>query len=788
MVRTLKNLVGALVGASALGWAPALHGRSRHWPRLLVARPWAVLAAVALITALACGSALSTRVDSSTEMWFLDGDPALADYRGFTRQFGSEEAIVVGVVARDGKDVFETSALAVIEDLSAALESAPWVSDVASLTRTDTIGSDAEGIVIAPATTGSRSLGAGTLRERVLTDPLLVGSLVSPDGRLATVVGRLDPAGANLEGKSALRAEAELIVARTEAATGHRLLLGGTPVMEPTINLQAQSDIVRSVPLIFALLVLAIYAVFRRLLVVALTLSIVGIALAWTLGLMAAFESPLNLVSSALIGLIVAVGIADPVHFYSEFESRARAYEGHFDAIRQSLRAMIVPCAFTSLTTIAGLLAFSGSDLGPVREFGFAAAFGVAVALLVTLTALPAALSVLPRRFSVPSSSSLKSIDGLLVAAADFAIRRRGVLVGSAGAVLVGAAIAWSTLEVAVNPLTFLPPSSPLRQATVVLDEGLGGTTTLEIVAETSAGEALSPRAVDVVARIESWLARQPGVGFVRSALVTLRSLNSAVTGVAGASLPTSPEGLAQLLVLIEGESLDAFVDPGRSSVRISAPVQLTGSGTVHEWRHELDTFLDGLVGDDVQAIVVTGYVHLISKMEEYLISSQLSSAAIALVVITIMMTIVLRSPRLGLLSLVPNVLPVAGAIGAMGLLGIPLDPGTVMVSAIALGIVVDDTVHFLVRYQRLRAAGEDVDAAIRETVLESGRPIVVTSLVLSASFAVLVVADFSPTVHFGAVLAVTVLMALPADLVLLPAVLALVDGAKPEAARGVSR
>jgi uncharacterized protein len=216
-------------------------------------------------------------------------------------------------------------------------------------------------------------------------------------------------------------------------------------------------------------------------------------------------------------------------------------------------------------------------------------------------------------------------------------------------------------------------------------------------------------------------------------------------------------------------------VQDGYSLGRMSARVRFKDSAPALHALDELDAELARDFSTPELRVEATGFLKLMGQMENYILRSQIGSFAIAFSSITAMMILLLRSVRLGLFSMIPNLAPIAIGLGLMGWVGIPLDPGTVMIASIALGLVVDDTVHFMHRLRHPLAEGESLETAIRETMADTGRPIVATSLVLAAGYAVLGLGSFAPNVNFGVVTACVILIALVADLVMLPAALVLV-------------
>ena len=251
--------------------------------------------------------------------------------------------------------------------------------------------------------------------------------------------------------------------------------------------------------------------------------------------------------------------------------------------------------------------------------------------------------------------------------------------------------------------------------------------------------------------------------------------MNRVFTGepVAGNVIPATRDLVAQFYLLLEqAGDLDTLVQGDYSVGRVTARVRFADAERLTA---ALDAGLPSWVvgdGSGEMAVTTTGYLKVMAEIEGYLIASQVRSFAVAFVVVVVLLALVLRSVRLALFAMIPNVVPILMGLGFMALAKIPLDPGTVMIGGVAIGLVVDDTVHFLVRLRRLVAQGSPLDAAVRRTLEQVARPIIATSVTLAAGFGVMTTASFSPNAHFGAVTAVVILLALIGDLIVLPAAL----------------
>jgi predicted RND superfamily exporter protein len=752
--------------------------------RGLLLRRVIVLIAIGAITAVAILGAVRLRFDSSIEIWFLDNDPSLVTYRSFLKRFAADEVAVVGVFA---DDVFDPQVLRGVKQLGRALEKAPHALRVRSLATVKVFdNTDDEGLKIAPVYSEAPKSDAErkALRGKTLQNKLLRGTLVSPDGRATAIIVEMKAA------RDGMRAKRELTAAMKKALAAHpipgaRMAIAGTPALDAAFEHHSTRDATLLGPVALAVLLLAALLLYRRFSAAALMLTVVGLATVWTFGLMGWLGIDLNVVSVALVVLTMAVGVADSIHVLSDYYrqlAEGKAVEG---AVQASLESQLMPCFFTSATTMAGMLSLALSSLAPLREFGYLAAAAVGIAFLLSFTFLPAALSL----FRPPDAAFIERqqrgiVSRLLSRLARPSPRwRHAVLL--VAMILAGlGALGLSRLTIGTNPMTYFKRGDPIRVATTEIDRRLGGSVTLEFLVETKRDGLKDPVVLKRLEAFQAWAEKRPGVTRVLSIVDTLKELRRVLGDgkPEAAKLPTSRQMAAQLYLLLEGEAdFRRELQRGYSVTRITARAMLSDAGKLTADTPRLEAKLAReLSGDDLR-VRVTGFVKLMSDMESYLLNSQIKSFALAFCVVTLMMLALLRSVGLAALSLIPNLLPIALGLGFMGMVGISLDPGTVMIGSIALGLVVDDTVHFLVRLRRNLQAGASLEHGIDETMQETGRPIVVTSLILAACFLVLGLGSFNPNVNFGLVTALVVILALVADLIILPAV---VLGARPRLVR----
>lgn len=725
--------------------------------RTVLRARWVFLILCAAVTAVAVVTSARVGFDASVDLWFVDDDPELATYHRFLRTFETDEIAIVGVFA---KDVFAPDVMARIRRMTRAIERLPHVGRVRSLANASVLArGDELGLIPLRDVTDPRG--------RALADPLLPGVLVAKDGTAAAIVIELATTARDFETKVGLVRDIKTAV-EPEQTQGVRVVVGGTPAVNEAVFRYSRRDF-STLGLLAILLVVAIgYAAFRRVSAAVLPLAVVTLAVLWLFGLMGAAGLQLDLVSQSLATVIFAVGVADSIHVMADYQRQIDAGLEKHQAIERSVASLFVPCLFTTVTTAAGMVSLAGSSLAPIRRFGVLAAIGVTFALFLSLTFLPAVLSLLP----APKVKSGGPVlwPWLARLAGPPAGARRLILTGAA-VLTVAAMISIGWLHVGANPMAYFREGDPVKQEISEIDRRLGGSTSIEMLVTAPDGGLADPSRLRRLERLERWLEARPAVERVLSITDGLAAMNEAITGTR--SVPNSEPAVAQLYLLMEeDEGLSSMVREDRSIGRVSARVRMADAAALVGEIPAIDAKLAREYAGPDLTVEPTGFVKLISEMEIYIVDSQVKSLASAFLLVTLLMVILLRSVKLGLFAMIPNLMPVLFGLGFMAIAGIKLDPGTAMVGSITLGLVVDDTVHVMVRLRQRLQAGVPLEEAIREALDQAGRAVVITSVILAAGFGVLAFGSFTPNVYLGLVSGVVIGLALICDLVVLPAAL----------------
>ena len=716
----------------------------------LAGQPRAAAAVVVVLTVACLPLLPRLQVDNSLEVWLPSAGAEYRAYAAFREEFGSEEYVLVvyplQIPLQD--DLLER-----LVDLRFELEEIAGVSGVYDL-----------------STIYSRFFALlGRERfEEDLESPFYRGFMVSEDRRLAAtwVLLDLDAAG----DRKAVVGEIEEAARR--AGFEDDLWLAGSPVLNVALDEASTSAARRFYPLVFLASAAILLLVFRRLAGVVIPTISVGCGLVWTLGLLIASGRRLDMVTVALPPVVWVVGLATSIHLLARCQSRLRQGEPSASALPATLVELARPCLMSAATTAFGFAALTVSSMPPVREMGMFAAVGVICCLTSNFLLFPLlgrwwgmGVGRWKRRSEV--AKRMEALGHWVIGHA------KAVLV--VGAVLTVAALAGILrLRADSNVIEFFDDDTEIAHTYQHVLPALTGPYSMEVLLQggddPTGLETL--RAVEGLARrIES----EPGVARVLSVTDFVKRAAAPLDQAdAPYELPGNAAELTEAWERVE-ERLAEEVRPLRSTsgtLRLSV-IALPMGSVAH--RHLVEA-IDALTDDPALARFeprLTGVVSLLVDLQDELVKSQVQSFSLAFVVIVPLMAFFFGSWRYAAFSLPPNLVPILLTLGFMGVAGIRLNPATVMIAAIAFGIVVDDSIHFLSHYRETLRSGAPPTEAIVETLRSVGRPLWITSIVVATGFSVLCFSSFVPLFDFGLLSAATMLAALTGNLVLLPALLA---------------
>lgn len=748
------------------------------------------LVGLVCVTALAVQASRSLRVDFTTQELFASGDPEIETLRAFKDRWGHDDLMLLCLV--ESRDVFAPQVLGLVQTLSRSLARLPHVARLRSLATVPALGQTEDGALdtrpLLDGLTGKNAASLEDLRRRTLDNPLLSGRLVSRDSTIAAVAMDLEPRVQRAREVSAAVADVEAVLAKTPLPDGVRLHLLGVPKVRVDAVDQIVRDQIRFMPTGALLTGLFLLFFYRRLRAVILPMTAVYLSTGYTVAFMAATNQPIDILSNVLPLLVMVYGLADVVHMMGRIQEENAVQPDRVLAIRVAVRQLALACLMTSATTAVGFGSLVTAHMDILRRFGLLAAAGVMIAWATAMVIVPLGaslgqgLDLGPSRTRGPSLA----LDHLLGRIARFTTRRpRSILLV---AILLGVGCLGLGLSVEVNNylLGVYFDGHPTARATRLAEEKLEGVVTLQIVLHPKSKLFTEPKILHTLNEISRWLEKQPGVGSTVSPATYVEELHRAVVGQR--RIPETAEGVAQLLLMAEGETgLEQVLSLDQTQARIEVRLHDIGARAYLDLARVLDLRLAAALHPLGVRTHVTGSSLVAYRGINRVVTDMLSSLLVAFLIIAFMMALIFRSLRLGLISMVPNVIPLAVGLGFMRLTGMRLEPVTVIIFSIALGIAVDDTIHYIMRYTEERNAGAGPEDACRRTLSTTGRSMVFTSLLLIVGFSVTLSSGFPGTVRFGTLGIVILLSALIADLFLTPACLLWLHRTRPPRASAPS-
>jgi predicted RND superfamily exporter protein len=640
--------------------------------------------------------------------------------------------------------------------------------------------------------------------------------LISEDGSFTTIVIRTHSRSAAPQGSDLLQGfeeqaqpsetppqgyltdkqNSEVVAAVRRIAVNHRspdfpIWLAGSPVVTHFLKQTMMADVRKFLILATATVAVFLYIMFRRITGVVLPLIVVMLSLLCTLGIMAFFGVSIKVPTQILPSFLLAVGVGTSVHILAIFFHRFRQSADKEDAIAYALGHSGLAIVMTNVTTASGLMSFSTAEVAPIADLGVFAGVGVMLAFINTIILLPALLALVPIPDKGAKTGAPKStlMDRFLTAVGRLATGRPKTIIIVSAILILLAAAAIAKIRFSHHPLGWFPKANIIRSATEKIDQEMRGTISLEVVIDTGKINGLyEPDFLDrmekAAAHVEKLEFKDLYVGKAWSLTAILKEIHQALNENRPDfyRIPEDRNLIAQELLLFENsgsDDLEDFVDSQFSMARFMIKVPFKDAYNSGFFIDSVDQyFAKNFPEADV---TLTGMMALLSRTLTSAIHSMAKSYTIALAVITILMILLIGRIRIGLLSMIPNLAPILLMLGVIGFFNLPMDLFTMMVASIAIGLAVDDTIHFMHNFRRYYDQSGDPVAAVHQTLQTAGRAMLVTTIVLSIGFFIFAFATMSNLRNFGLLTGFTITTALAADYLLAPALMVLVN--KPKVA-----
>ena len=776
-----------------------------------VARRRSLAIASMLLLALGLGAFVpGLQRDTTIEGYLHRDDPARIAYEAFRHQFGRSDVILIAIRPTE---VFDLGFLERLRQLHEEIEErVPHIEEVNSLLNARVTRGEGDELIVEDLLEHWPRSPAEVARvaEIALANPIYEDFLLSADGSLTTVAVRLDPYSSLGRSDDALAGfdeddfdsagdiafitgdeEHETVTAIAALLERYRaadfeIFMAGSPVMSSRLIVEMQRNLQVFLALSLLIIGLLLFALFRRVSGVLLPLLVVGLSVVSTLGALAATGTAISTPTQILPSFLLAVGVGAAIHLLVMFYRHYDRGESRSDAVAHALRHSGLAIVMTGLTTAGGLASFAAAEMAPIAALGYFAPLGIGLGLLFVLVLLPALLTSLPLRRRPARDGAPGTIERTLVAVGELSVRHaKGVLAITAGLVLA-CLPGLARLELSFDPMNWLPSTDRFVRDTKFIDRALDGSITLEVVVD--GGRENFLQEPEVLNRLDELSARVSAirrptiwVGKTLSLADVLKEIHQALNENRAEyhAIPQDPKLVAQELLLFENsgsDDLEDLVDSRFSLGRFTLKVPYERPGLYEGFIEEVEAEFVRALGDDV-AIATTGFMGMMSGTLNALMGTLVRSYVLALLIITPLMMLLIGTLRGGLASMVPNLAPIVAVLALMGYAGIPLDVFNLMIGAIAIGLAVDDTIHFMHGFRREFAETGDAHEATRATLSTTGQALLLTSIVLSLGFLVYTFASLGNLVNFGRLLAFTIIVAFIADVFVSPALMALLTG-----------
>lgn len=747
--------------AGVIAWA---------WRRAVVA------GALALLLTIGLGWGLPRlQVDVSVQTLMRPDSPAYTAYEEVRTQFGSDR--VVAIYVRDAA-LFQADRLARLRELNDALTDLPFVERVDSLYTLPDIRRNAQGFLATAPLLARVPEAAAELANRqqeALANPLLKGQVIAGDGAAMLLSAYLAPADETPPAGD-LHAALKALVEPLEDEFAEVFMIGGVPLQVGMVDyIAADSRII--FPLTILVIGLALSLLLRSVLAGMLPLVNAAVATVWTLGTMAWLGIPINLLNYVLPALILVIGATEDVHVIHRFRRAWREHDGDGRAAMAAVdRKLRLTLTLTALTTTLGFAATGLNQLPVLQQFGQAAALAILWRFAATLLVLPVGLRLLSPWLTrkAPGSGTPR----LLRRAGPWIVhlieKHPRAIIGIALLLGLVSPFAASRIELNNDALGFLEADAPLVRQSEQVATDFGGNQVIYVVLRGQPGIFATPDGLAHLAATTARLRAHPDVARADSFADFMARIHTQMQrgDVAADALPASEALIAQYLLFVRPGQFDRYVSPDFSAANIVVRTPKRESSALNGLVTDLERIASTGEARYYEA-TVTGSAVLVATAVNAIAQGQVASLGVMTGLLFSIVLVLFLSVRVSLVTVLANLLATALVFAVMGVAGIPLNIGTCMVAAITIGLAVDDTLHLLVAYNRELKVHRNERKAVTAALRSEIAPILTTTTALVAGFTILGFSSFAPVAAFGLLSALVMVLALFADLMLSPLMLA---------------
>ncbi|HHG3296428.1 efflux RND transporter permease subunit [Vibrio parahaemolyticus] len=715
---------------------------------------------------------------------FFDGtNKQLLAFDEIQTTFAKTDNLAIVIAPEDG-DIFTPQTLSLIQKITVDAWQVPYSSRVDSIANYQHTEAFDDDLLVEDLLYSEYELTPeriSKVKSIALSEPVLKSALVSEKGDVTVVnitvqLPEMDKTAEVEEVVSSINAMIDRYQRAYPDVTFHK---AGIIAMNHAFMTAAQDDSSTLVPTMLVVILVFLTIMLRSILSVIATLIVIIGSVMATMGISGWAGMFLSTATVNVPTLIMTLAVADCVHVIATMRQSMKNGFTKVQSIERSIALNFVPILITSVTTAIGFLMMNMSDSPVLRDFGNLSALGVMVACFLSVTLLPALLKLLPIHVKMETSQDQKHVMDYL---GDFVVSQRRALLPLSVVVIVVCASLIPLNKVNDESVEYFGQRNEFRQAADFMEERISGMTNISIAIKTNESQGIAaPDFLNTIGEFSSWLRDQPETDHVATLADVYKRLNKNMHGDDEAYylLPQERELAAQYLLLYEmslpyGLDLNNQINVDKSSIKMVLTVANLGSVELVDLENRIYQWFAEHAPQ--YQVVASSPSLMFAHIGETNMASMLSTLPITLVLISALLIFALRSVRLGLISLMPNIAPAVIGFGLWALISGEINLGLSVVVTLTLGIVVDDAVHFLSKYQRARREGQTAEQAVRYAFHTVGRALWITTVVLVAGFSVLAMSSFRLNADMGQLSAIVIFIALVVDFLFLPTLLMLFD------------
>ncbi len=740
---------------------------------LIIKFKWITIIVVTLLTAFLGYQISNLKINSDIISSLPDDDPAAALYKKIGTQFGGND---MGMIVLETDNVFKTEVLQHVKQITDSLKITQGISTVTSLTNVIDIKNSDGGIEIGKLVDEynlpDTKQKLDSLKTYLFSKEMYKGTIVSEDGTATLIMFTL----LHDADKQAVAREVKNKVVALNLP--EKLYFGGLPLMMNDVSDLIVADMIWLIPIVFFLIAFVLLLSFRSAKGVVLPLLIAGISVIWTLGLMVLTGYELTMISNEIPIILLAVGSAYTIHVINRVNQTY--HNDRKKAVIKALSYIVLPVFLAAITTAIGFVSFIfGSYLTIIRDFGMFTAVGVAFSFLLSITFVPAVVSV----FSIKQSrnveelkSAKKSIlsDYILQPLVALLFKHPKYTLAFWSVLIILSIGGGFFIKTSVNMADYFKKDNPTRVSEDVMQKKFGGSMPVFISFK---GDMQSPEVLKTMIKTEDYMKQYPDISTTQSVADLIEEMND-VMGE-GKKIPDEKAKIEQLWFLLDGQDImPQLVTDNLDEGIIQSKFASVDSKSMDKFGKYMDEFVKENSTDNCK-IEVTGMPAVYNKLNNSLLRSQFSSLILAITLVLVIVGFMLRSLAKGIYATIPIIATIVVLFGFMGLVGIPLDIATVLVASIALGIGIDYSIHVITHFNHALKEKGDINQALEDTIMVSGKAVIINVVSVSVGFLVLLFSQIVPLQNFGLLVAMSMIGSGLGSLTLLPVILILANRRK---------